>query len=279
MRRGAALLLALAALVAVTTLGAAALRAATTARLVGVADRDAAEAAQLVHDLEPALLLWLGAGAINEHPDWAPVFASVRGSVGVTVHAVDLSGRLRIDRLGTFAAMGLPQALRAADLDGLLKRPAATPALVEEVAIAARCDAFPISSARGPALDPAIWLTAYGDGALNVRTAPLPLLEAALRGADPSAARQLLVARQTGEPIPPAVLASIQRRTAAGDADRLVALSAGSTAAAFLVTIEHGRVARRWWLVAELGDPRGIEESRRRARPQWRWMERRRIAS
>jgi hypothetical protein len=279
MRRGAALLLALGALVAVTTLGAAALRAATTARLVGVADRDTAEAAQLVRDLEPALLAWLGSGAISGHSDWAPVFASVRGSVGVTVHAVDLSGRLRIDRLESFAAMGLPQTLRMAELDELLERPAATPALVEEVAIAARCDAFPISHAGAPAFDAATWLTAYGDGALNVRTAPLPLLEAALRGADPSAARLLLVARQTGEPIPPAVMASIQRRTAAGDADRLVALSTGSTAAAFLVTIEHGRVARRWWLVAELGDPRAIDDARRRARPQWRWMERRRIAS
>lgn len=285
-RRGAALLVALVCLSVVSLAGVSLLRLAFDASMTARRDAAVREAETLAADAEHAVLAWLaaggGGGGFGGIPDGVERSGFVRiasvsdGALTLTLDAIDLSGRLHASHLRGHPRLraALPLAYQGLD-DASLQRLATTarpaaragraaaaadPALLlrEVVAMTGRADAreFPPLgevTAAGSLGDSACeWLTTRGGAphALNVNTAPLPLLEAALAGRDPAAAARALAARQEGKPVPPDALAALARaRGRSGEA--IVPLTASSSAAGFLVTVRVPSTTTRWWIVAE----------------------------
>jgi hypothetical protein len=119
---------------------------------------------------------------------------------------------------------------------------------------------FPRSKLASGDSDAAVlWITTRGAEpfALNVDSAPIPLLEAALTGRDPGAAARALAARREGLRVPPEVVATL---SGSGTANA-TPLTSASNAAGFIVTIrrvgeghpeaESESGGQRFWLVAE----------------------------
>ncbi|MCB9848561.1 MAG: hypothetical protein H6814_09120 [Phycisphaeraceae bacterium] len=265
-RRGVALLIALLVLVTVSTLTVGAIRAAFDGSAEVNQMLQLRQVDSLVDDLAPPLLEWAardadGWIASQDDPSgWAPVFQAESDGLMVRVHAIDCSGRLRVDRLGTFAGLGLPseiQRLRVGhvsapefgdlkNLRPLLESFAGSLASPHVVA------AFPGWFGEAPPHDRAVlveWVTTHGDGALNVATAPLPLLQAALRGLDPAAVREILRRRRDGEPIPRSLIQTPDRDEQSGA--KRVRLTTSSSAIGFMISAESRGVRLRWWVVAE----------------------------
>ena len=264
--RGVALLVALIALAMVATLAVGALQRSVNGSTASRVMSGSRQAARLVDDCTPVLLGWAAteaAGVIAQVEDpsrWIPVFDSHEVKTRVQIHAIDCSGRLRTDRLDTFARLGLPAGLQrlnnAAITVPLFREASGLRPLLETYA-AALSDRAAINVFSDPTseYDPvgqdylADWITTHGGGALNVNTAPIQLLRAALLGLDPADARKVLESRQAGEPVPASLLRSLDdNRT---DDTRRLRLSTTSDAYGFLVTIAEGSARQRWWIVAE----------------------------
>ncbi len=282
--RGAALLMALLVLSVVSAVSVSILRAGADASLSSRARVQRLECRLLIEALAHRLLSALSEidQSSEDHPRIGPgindLLEEVIGETRITVRAIDLSGRLHVRSLDSFAAGGLDgsplRLLRAADFATLTNTKDDDPPVLEETIAALASgrsgepvNAFPSRHSEGPSeqnrgeadASVAMLLTGHGDGGLNVRTAPLPILEAALHGRDPAAAHRLLDLRRAGAPIPDSVVNALSgpARSAgtAGeqDHDRFVPLYGVSNAVGFIVAIEHPGALRRWWLVAERG--------------------------
>lgn len=231
----------------------------------------------------------------------------------VQIEAIDLSGRLHVSLLGTRAATGLPAALavhREADAGRSARSPAtrqlrkseraAEPetmllrGLLDSLGGDRRVREFPVSDGRSPMSSDAavLWITTIGASSnpghrssargripppLNVDTAPLALLEAALAGRDPTARARALAARREGIRVPADALALLN----ASNPDRgaeTVTLSNRSSAVGFLVTVrsQRGAGARRFWIAAVRADGDRAIPSGSAGSSTWRVIERRR---
>lgn len=315
-RTGAALLIALVAvsIVTVGTVGALRSSAAGLAASGGAVFEAQAEA--LARDLEPVALAALterGDALFTDAADPSSLVDIIEGAregVTVRVRALDLSGRLHIAHVRSFAGDGLPEPLQAlrgsaprsgessganATLAGVLAAAAEAGADLSSVSEWPAHDTKPHSDSDLPAAT--IWLTDHGGGALNLATAPLELVRAALkgRGRDPGAAKQILLARERGDPIPSDAVSRLNVRPQGGAlVGRLVPLTTTSDAVAFVISVESGGRLARWWVVVESGrasSRRGtIDERYQRSLPslgepvkpsapgRWSVVERRRIA-
>lgn len=293
--RGFALLLALAALSVVGTLGAGALIRAQDAvstvqfSLADVQSRLALDSAEGIlvqwiadSDSSFASMQWPADG-------FAGVLKSGNGELSITVDAIDLSGRLHAARLESFAMRGLPSKLQSIDalearrLVESLRHEELAPTLEQIAAMRSTFSpdafirVFPLeaSTLNEPAL--CQWLTTQGSGALNLHSAPPALLRAALHGLNPTQARRAVAARQSGERVEDAVASALiaeRNRTSArsGRASRHIPLTTTSSAIGFLIRVEQAGRVERWWLAAE---PTPNQEAAQPA--AWRVMERRRI--
>lgn len=274
-RRGAALLIALVAvsIVSVGTVGALRSSASGLAASGGAVFEAQAEA--LARDVEPialALLTEKGDALFASAPDpsgLVEVLRDGRGGVGITVQALDLSGRLHIAHVRSFAGDGLPEPLQALMASAPRSAgPSSAGVPLSETLSAAAGAGADLSSvtewpAHAPRLHPegdptpvAMWLTEHGSGALNIATAPIELVRAALRGRgrDPGAARQVLLARERGDQVPADAVAKLNARPQAGGiGERFVPLATTSDAVALVITVESGGRVARWAIVVEAG--------------------------
>lgn len=290
--RGAALAVSLVALIGVTAVGVALLRSALATSTESSRGLDAACDALAVETLTPALLEWAGpAPRIGE--GFALSAERTLAGAQLRVYALDLSGRLHLAHLREPVSIGLPVGL--GDLASDAARSAASlaterlkdegggaPPVPIEAALhratpdmAARAAIYPRDVERGASDAACFWMTGCGSGRLNLNAAPIDLLRAALRGRDPSAARDVIRLRERGAP----VTADLVARLNTGRSVR-PELTLSSDSYGFLVEITRGSTlalgpspdqpvhrspARRWWIAAERG-PEG-----------WRIVERRRI--
>lgn len=294
-RRGAAMLLALAALAIVVPAGVSALRGASARAMESFSSLDEERARLAALSIGPAILAW---AADQDGLDAAPTqdraglmrvleHEELDGS-RLVVDAIDLSGRLHLDALGSLARAGLPAPLnqltnpeRASsnrtDSDHVLLMPEAIAWSVRHE-LGASAESFQLSAARSsdhPEPTVALWITGHGrrqnSGAparsgqappippLNIHTAPVELLRASLVGYDPALARSALEHRNSGEPIPPEVAGSLAAASSAGgrgagESGRswsLTPLTTRSDAYGFLVAVERGSTRATWWIVAE----------------------------
>ncbi|MCA9304922.1 MAG: hypothetical protein R3B46_02025 [Phycisphaerales bacterium] len=314
-RRGVALLLALLALSVVAAASISMLRTGTDASLGSRARAQSVECDLIIESITPHLLGWLSLDADDAAREGEPlpalgpglnrVMDQQHGGVRVTVDAIDLSGCLHIRYIDSFAAGGLSELLRS--LGSRELQPSTTnrraddispPVLPETIAglasaravsIDDHVDAFPSRVTADESLQASdacvvMQLTTLGDRALNVRTAPMPILEAALIGRDPAIAGQILDLRHSGRPIPDQLIIRlamsnepgsregirVQDRTGKNSGSegnrggRYVPLTGASSAAGFIVTIRHKGAMRRWWVSCERAhESWAVRESRR----------------
>jgi len=265
-RRGVALLVALIVVMSVSTLAVGLLQRSLNGTTESEFLLRSTRARLLADDLTPMLLEWAAAETDNVFRDadapesWVSVFESNAGEVSIQVHAIDCSGRLHTDRLDTFARLGLPSQLQrlrhasvrapgfkdAPNLQPLLETYASE--LTNQQPIAIFPDLFDqATQADQPVLTR--WITTHGDGALNVNTAPVPLLQAALRGLDPSTAREILALRKAGEAVPASLIQTRSGDT--NDSSKQLRLTTTSSAVGFIVTVSDRSSRHRWWIVAE----------------------------
>lgn len=275
-RRGAALLVALAALAVVTVAAGGAVRGAADASLRSRRAAFDLRAEAFFEDARPLALAWLRAEAARpaRARDGFELVLSLpigpAGSERAQIRVIDLSGRLHLGQIATTARAGLPEPLRTIDPEAAWAtarsdaEAGATPeSLAEQAArisgAAHSVAAFPRARASdGTGSNAAVvaeWLTAHGSGALNVNSAPPPLLRAALAGRDASATQAALAARRRGEPVPAAAIALLTtegggQSVSGGGGGGLCRLAANSDAYGFLVSVEDGGLRRRWWIVA-----------------------------
>lgn len=313
-RRGLALLLVIVALSIVTAAATGALRASANALSAAHRSVFEVQAEALARDMEPVLLDALREGAdalfpIEGDPSApAALLRTGRGAVRVSVDALDLTGRLHAMHLGSLADAGLPEALQPLSgsrgsletrrtAHGVESLPLTLEQVIAENGLSPTVGGVRVHPPSLGGLDAAaLWITTRGRGALNVRTAPMPLLRAAVRGRDPGAAREVIDAREHGRAIPPDAVVRLSRapRHGAGAEPRFVPLTATSDAVAFIVTIEAAGRRARWWSVAEPKragsvprvvralpelnpDPSASNVRRPDQAPAWTIVERRRI--
>ncbi|MGP1345524.1 MAG: hypothetical protein ACTS3F_02495 [Phycisphaerales bacterium] len=209
----------------------------------------------------------------------------------VRVWLVDLSGRLHVRYHRAIVAEALPpaiaQALDPIAIDRALDRRAASrqndaaiplpppmlTSLVRTGGHALHPD-DPASEARcAEALTH--WVTTGGDGALNIATAPIDLLETALLGLDSQHGRAVIDARRRDLPLPPdsarALIQARERQIADDEATRLVPLTDRSTAIGLLIDVTFAsHTVRSWHIVTPRPDAAQIQRrgqgSPRRAR-------------
>ncbi|MEQ9617530.1 MAG: hypothetical protein RLN60_05790 [Phycisphaerales bacterium] len=263
-RRGVALLLALLALV---LLSSAAVPLLSTGHQVSRARFDAGESVAsrlIVESLQPLLIDWSREHASEaQAPFFELIHRTDRNGRVVTVRAIDLSGRLHVSHLDTFAASEIPDPIRASVIDiDSQSRPRSGSSesprrlLDEYFADDSAAPLFPMEFAdRHTPSSILDWISAHGDPnrtntqALNINGAPLALLRAALRGRDPSRAAQAIELRQQGLTVPNNLVSSL-----GGDGDdsiKRVPLRGTSNAFGFMVTLEQGPRTETYWLVTE----------------------------
>jgi len=266
-RSGVALLMALVALVLLTSTAVPLLVIAQSSSAARLGASDAQDARFMVQSLQPLLVSW-SRGHANEAnaPFFEEIYRAQLGDTSVTVRAIDLSGRLHVSALRTFAAGAVPESVRAVmrfDPEQNSARAnqrgqrALRPLLEEFVDADARVSLFPGSSGTA-ALSTSVveWVSAHGDPAsrervaLNVNGAPIALLRAALRGRDPSDAAEALALRQRGERIPDDLANRLQASSDNASLKR-IPLRSTSEAFGFLISVENGKRSSRYWLVAE----------------------------
>lgn len=298
-RPGAAMLLVLVAIAIVVPAGAAALRLASmrASESSDALDEERARIAALV--IEPALLAWASDPERNaplrpEMSDEVAPSIDPSGFVRVlelsqsdgtclVVDAIDLSGRLDIEMLDSLARNGLPPPLGQLTSQDFRPPGRSNEALVYPEAISAaatkKSGSFVHAWPRreGDRSAAAIWLRGIDrarpdqqgaspesteQSSVNIHSAPIELLRAALVGYDPGLARAAIEHRERGERIPQEIAASLvaaSRRGSSGrsfaDGSRLTPLTDKSDAYGFLVTWERGPVRTSWWIVAERGAP------------------------
>ncbi len=274
-RRAAALLLALAAVTLVPVIALGAARSASRAR-VGTGDAAAvASARDTARSLVSLLLEWASAheAAPPEErvysADLTTIFDLSEGRMRIAVKALDLSGRLHTDYLGGDLRSALPAELSllgptdflVPDTPARARQRARRSAIplytspLDELLIGSEINTLPpLRGERGWA---SYWLTTAGTGALNLRSAPRAYLDILMEGADPSVARAL---ERDGGAVSPDLARRIidaarSSNTNSGSDGDSLPLTERSSAWGFVITINEGPIAARWWLVAEPAQP------------------------
>lgn len=256
-RRGIALLLVLATLVLAATAAAGLARAATAARLSSESAAEAALADRLLHAAEPAILDWLHrhAGRIVLPPDApSPRYTVLDDPLGLagrecrlTITAFDQCGMASATvRFGPVDATLPPRVRDAVAVAGDVL--AESPGL-DLLAAMGQSRAFP-SSHMVRELAPGEVLATHNPArgsatpTVNVNTAPVPLL-AAVYGARGLGLDAILEARAAGRVASPGAM-----KAPTGGAPEGAPLPVSmSSAWAFRVDCEVGRVMRSWWCV------------------------------
>lgn len=322
--RGTAMLLALAALAIVVPAGAAALRSASARATESSGSLDEERARLAALSIGPALLAWAAnqdsSEAAAQDREGLTRILDREGQDGarLIVDAIDLSGRLHIDALETLARNGLPRpfdqlaapAPNRANENNLEFRPLLPEAIAWSLRheLGASASSFPLplegsSDPQEPSV--ALWITGHGRQqdkgsrarpgrappipALNIHTAPVELLRAALVGYEPALARSALEHRERGEPIPPEIAGSLMAASSAAgrgaeESQRtwsLTPLTTRSDAYGFLVAVERGAGRATWWIVVErstqAGRRGGVPSAGRGPVAGWTITERRRV--
>lgn len=278
-RRGAAMLLALMAVVVVSAAALGLARSVTQRRLAYTTDRDRLMADDLVDAAEDRVLHWLRDDApqartrvdarVPEVLVLDEAWNTNRSSYRVTVTAFDQAGMLHADLLSSPLAMALPLAEAPVDdpasIDGLdVMAAAAGPRSVFPKTASSEPVWFGRSDPETFALGPdepeqlawgAIIAThpsqrdQRGDRTydLNVMTAPRPLLDA-ISAEFHIDLEPVLSARSADAAPPPPPLGDTTFETASGVSIRLVT---SSPCWAFRVDCEVDRLRRSWWAVYE----------------------------
>lgn len=281
-RRGIALLLVLIVLTSLAVISVGTLRSAHRLSLLRGEMIRQREVEGLLRDLRP----WLvesaedAAARTGFGTGWNEVLDARLDTVSLRVSGLDLSGRVRIDRLDSVAAEGgLPidtSGITIIDLDGVDARPPLESCLPSSMVLWCLPD--------GGADDGAVlWLTTHGDGALNLRTAPPRLIRAAAKGIDHDLVEQFLHGRalsraeddRTGElgRLLGRLIRAQNQRLRGGGGERHVRFGSDSSALGFLIEMRHDRrVPVRWWIVVSRD---GSDAAHRHHR--WRIVEDRQI--
>lgn len=258
-RRGAALLLVLASLVLVMSSSVMLLQLASTARLGRRINHDNRIANDLARAVQPALERWLA----KESPDVVlppdaqtpevPVFRDVLAEgarpIEVRVTAWDQGGLIPFDaaRGGSPLESDLPVEVKRA-VESIKLGPSTAPGLDLFVGNDALMPAFPEGGATEGPPSVGAWVATHNSGWINVNTAPIDLVEAAMRLAGRGGLEQIVAARAQGE------LATMGDLPQSGDADDLAPdLVAQSRAWAFRIDVRVGLLRRSWWAVYESG--------------------------
>ena len=294
-RRGFALVLALLALSVVGSICVGALlraRAATTTVSFSISE---IQSELVLEGLSTAIRQWLE----DSETDLSTVNWPARGRIqilnhesenlSISVEAIDLSGRLHVSRLQTFAMRGLPSDLQSIDpvqsrrIAASLQRNNLAPTLEQIVALGstlvldAPLAVFPLSEEVPEGSTACEWLTTLGPGDLNVHSAPPELLRAAVHGLNPTLSRRAVESRQRGtrvdDDVASALVTERNRATSRSSQNsRHVPLTTKSSALGFLISITHSGRIERWWVSLEKRpDRRGSQNT------NWRIVERRRI--
>jgi len=295
------MVLALAALMLVSTLGVGLLRAAANRSMASRHALNEAHAALVSERIEREILHWLetspDAPRMIARPGWTLLHEHHSEMLVVHIHALDLTGRLHVGCFATDAAAGLPDPLRSALRDGALP-PAARPAardrtptspLLEEcldVSVLALRPPWRLFPSRADVIAgtsdevASHWVTGYGEGALNIHSAPIPLLDAALigHGVARRDREEAIALRQEGYPIPRSLANRIiSSRRPFEQHPGAVPLTDRCRAMALLITVRGRGADRAWWIAVEhRAAPRAPRRSAHR-QPAWHIVERRRI--
>jgi hypothetical protein len=287
-RRGAALLVALATLILAVTATATFVRVAGTISVQRRFDRDAHLCGNLLGGAEGAILAWLSedAGTVVLPPDsTAPVFPVLHDRIviedkeaEITITAWDQLAMVSVEALpaGSPLRSTVPaDVLRLVDrldeqpdrlgldvfeapLDGRQHRvqvypqPVTTEAMLFDVNDdRGRSTGSKSPSASNPADTIALGavLATHNEPLrINVHTAPIDLVEAALREAGRGGIELVLAARQAGEPV---ALGSLPRIV--DPLEHAPTLVSSSDAWAFRIDIRVNRVESSWWAIYALG--------------------------
>ena len=266
-RRGIALVLSLMALSLLSVTGLGLLQTATNHVINADLVVEHAQVEALLNDLVTLAPVLVSAEDVRA-PDERSLDGSVRvidqqvGSTHVRVDRLDLSGRLYVSMLRSFAADGLPRPLN--DLGPRLatrsgdSRPAQDWTLDELADVLDPLQQqlvrpFPVTPEAGQ-VTLADWVTPHGDGSLNIQSAPIPLLRAALHGLDPTASTMAISARLHGEEIPDEIARQLiveRRRLVSPTGSRAIPLATDARALAFHITISQQTTCEQWWIVLE----------------------------
>ena len=257
-RRGAALLIVLATLVLVVVSAATLARVASTARTSRLLTDCEVTADDLLRAAQAPILHWLTSESATVvlpadslwpcirvlHDSWV-----VHGTdYELCVSAWDQCGMVpaQVARSGSPLRAGLPEQVRKI-LDEVVIPRGQVPGLDLYLNEAQGLQVFP-NAASDDAVDLPLAIGAYvathPSGRININTAPIELVEAALRAAGRGDREHIEAARAEGRPVTLAALSSPRRRNA-----KVPGIAATSTAWAFRIDIRVGPLRRSWWSV------------------------------
>jgi hypothetical protein len=251
--RGVAILLTLAALVLVTAATAALARLASTAQIGRCLDRDTAAADDLLREASKPIEAWLtseGARVVLP-PDSLEPRASVlddRWEVAgiahaLTITAFDQNGMVPIELARS--ASPLRTLLPEPTLDELRRsRPRGRHEGLDLLQAEAERSIFPAHPTA--VVVTGATLATHGGSRVNVATAPMRLVEEALRLAGRGGIEAISAAREKGKL--PSVPAPVPGRLASRSAPEIVSTS---SAWAFRIDLRVGTASRSWWEVHE----------------------------
>ncbi len=259
-RRGVALLIVLAAVVLIACSASIAARARTTAALTLDHDRALAVADALLPAAEAAALQRLAEldsivlPPESREPRLALLEDAIESEAGVIrlgVTAFDLRGMVPLDAVREAAFAGLldPRIIAAAEEAAPSRGLPPGPDLIE-MGAGVGLRVFPSPSVIGAdgraSVASSVSFLEGSDVVLNVCTAPMELIEAALRRSGAQLRGQIVAARAEGRaPAVPAAL-PLGRGT--------IRLTTRSDAWALRVDVGVGRARRSWWSVVRLVD-------------------------
>lgn len=269
-RRGVALLLALLAVSLLSVTGVGLVRTATNHAVSSDLTTERAQAESLLMDIAamfPSLMTSDDTRPAGEIQPGEAVRVLDRRieHLHVWVDRHDLSGRLHLSQVSTFAAQGLPSALdglgAAINKQERTQEETQSMTLEQIIALLPAHDQVGVRAFTGHESDAVVlsdWVTPHGDGTLNIQTAPIALLRAALQGLDPTAANDAIAHRLRGEAIPASLARQLiterRRRATPTGSTRAIPLSTNTRAVAFHVTIEQQSTIEQWWIVLEPRD-------------------------
>ena len=275
--RGAAILLAMLVASIVPLASLALLRAASNARLAERFSEEDQIGRDIVKDLTPMLLTWAVEHAEvdwlserTESDDRDAIGAEIvrmedgPGGWSVRVRAIDLSGRLHARFIESAAAAGVPQMVfgrinpdQVSSHYQAQSPPSHAPVLLESLLFSSEA-VYPVGDDPMWHASPSAWVTTHGPGALNVRTAPIELLEPALSGIESGMRQEVLELRRAAKPISDSLVRGVIALGQGESSDTAsttgeVPLSGESEAMGFIVELEDpSRRTLAWWIVAEL---------------------------
>lgn len=180
----------------------------------------------------------------------------------IEVETVDLAGCLHAKYLAgassllyslpsEFHTLSIPKAYASLDWEKAI--PEERPTLEE----LSSSNSFYIWGTQGDARSPRLcqWITTAGRGSLNIHTAPLDLLSAAMTAAEVEAsdARRVIKARSENHAIDPTVAARavIVAQQAHRTNGKVIPLTTREGPWGFLVTVKEDRQQARWWVEVE----------------------------